>query len=351
VRAYGTYPTARWTDPRVVTLSIPSKLIDVYLFTSPHTTMIGCFRVPLAYIAVDLGIPHASVLESINELVKGELIAYDHVLSIVLIPEFFESGQGWNANQCIAAAKVALQIPKELTFYDQFLRGLAPHLAGLPKDKENPCSRIQQGQSNPSETIPKPLPEGSIQEQKQDPDPEQGSEPGSRTQEEKQQPLALVERIFSFYCEALGRNPKQYTLTDLRRKKAMLRLRERLVIHEGRLSAVEDEFVRAVENLAADEWLRSRGHTGWTEQIFESPDEFEKRLNWQKPTGGSNGATGANFRNHGKTAGNIHAYEQAERIAREQYSQGADDVCGASAGTGITIDAADLLEGSSGLRI
>jgi hypothetical protein len=337
VRAYGTYPTARWTDPRLSALNTTSKLIDAYLFTSPHTTMIGCFRVPLAYIAVDLGIPHESVVECINELVRARLIAYDNVLSIVLIPEFFESGQGWNGNQCIAAIKVALQIPKELSFYDQFLRILVPHLAALPKDKENPFARIQQEQPNPSETLSKHLPEDSIQEQKQEPDQE--AEPGSRTQEEKQQRLALVERIFSFYCEALGRNPKQYTLTDDRRKKAMLRLGERLLVHEGRLSAVEDEFTRAVENLAADEWLCSRGHTGWTEQIFKSPDEFEKRLN-QKPTGGSNGPTGANFRNASKTAPNVGAAAQAIAFAtqRDRNNQAFDEVQPEEGSAGYTGD-------------
>jgi hypothetical protein len=102
-----------------------------------------------------------------------------------------------------------------------------------------------------------------------------------------------VERLFSYYCRKLGRDPERYTLTAERRKKAEMRLRERAK-RAGPEKALE-EAKQCIDNLAASEYHRSQGYMDWTEQIFRSAEEFEKRLNWQKPERTSNGfANGVN---------------------------------------------------------
>jgi hypothetical protein len=98
----------------------------------------------------------------------------------------------------------------------------------------------------------------------------------------------IIELVFGFYCEKFQKNPKKYQLTDERRKKASMRFRERLKANDGNEAAVETEFSQAVENLAASEYHVVKGYVDWIDQIFQSQEEFEKRLNW-KPGGKSNG--------------------------------------------------------------
>jgi hypothetical protein len=339
VRVYGTYPTVRWTDHRMVPLGVISKLIDVYLFTSPHTTMIGCFRIPLAYIAADLNLSQESIAQGIDELVSAGLIVYDQALSIVLITDFFESGLKWNDNQCLAAVNLASQLPKKLGFLDRFLHILEPNLAALRRKEGKPSVTVTEQQPNPSETLTKPLPNDFIQEQNKDLEPE--AEPVTRKQEEKQDRLSLIEHVFAFYCEALNRNPKQYTLTADRRKKAMLRLEERMVIHKGDMAAVEREFVLVVENLSASDWNRDSGNYDWTEQIFRSTDVFEKRLNWQKTKGGNNAGT---RKSAAQQRSDEHMEIWRDLIAGEADSGSTPSVGGDETGLGFKDDGHTVLE-------
>lgn len=101
----------------------------------------------------------------------------------------------------------------------------------------------------------------------------------------------VVERAFAFYCESFQKNPKQYQLTEERRKKAGLRYRERLKANEGDLDAVERDFAKCIENLAASDYHVNNGYIDWTAQIFKSQDEFERRLNWKPNNNGGTHAT------------------------------------------------------------
>jgi len=93
---------------------------------------------------------------------------------------------------------------------------------------------------------------------------------------------AMVQRVFDTYVTTLRRDPKKYTLTDERVRKALLRIDERLRHNAGDLAAVEAEFIQAVKNLAASDYHQSGGYIDWTDHIFKSSEIFEKRLNWRK---------------------------------------------------------------------
>jgi hypothetical protein len=97
-----------------------------------------------------------------------------------------------------------------------------------------------------------------------------------------------IDRLFSYYCRKLNRDPTRYTLTPARRKKAQLRMEERE--KRSDLETAISEAKQCIDNLAASEHNRTGGYLDWTEQIFRSAEEFEKRLNWRKPEGGSNAA-------------------------------------------------------------
>ena len=57
MREYSTLSTQFWLDVRVQTLSSDARYLLLYCLTGPHSTALGCFRLPRAYIAEDLGWP------------------------------------------------------------------------------------------------------------------------------------------------------------------------------------------------------------------------------------------------------------------------------------------------------
>lgn len=93
---------------------------------------------------------------------------------------------------------------------------------------------------------------------------------------------AMIVKAFEYYCKKFERSPTQYSLTDNRRKKAILRFRERENIVGTDQARREIRF--AIDNLAASDYHVTNGYIDWVDQIFKSAEEFEKRVNWQPPT-------------------------------------------------------------------
>lgn len=127
---------------------------------------------------------------------------------------------------------------------------------------------------------------------------------------------SIVQEAFDTFCSAVGKDPKLYTLTTQRRSVALDRAKERLRIHDGCLPTVRREFLQAISNLAASEFHSHNGCQDWTNQIFGSTDEFQRRLSW-RPRGfvTSDGL--------GKST-NVLAYLRARRAASlEEVARGA----------------------------
>lgn len=140
MRDYGKIYTRFWTSPDISQLSLRAKLIAVYLLSSPHTTMIGCFRIRTAYIADDLGISLEQVTEGLLELSRIGFIKRDEPLSLVMICNFLNWNPIENPNQAKAAAKLVEQLPKDSSLRQEVLNALASH----------------KGFSNGSTTVSKP---------------------------------------------------------------------------------------------------------------------------------------------------------------------------------------------------
>ena len=94
-----------------------------------------------------------------------------------------------------------------------------------------------------------------------------------------------VDRLFAFYCLKFNLKPHEYTLSSVRRQQAESRLHERIRARLGDVTKAEADLAQAIENLWANEYMRSRGLTDWGDQIFKSQEEFEKRMNWKPEAG------------------------------------------------------------------
>lgn len=92
-----------------------------------------------------------------------------------------------------------------------------------------------------------------------------------------------VRGVHAYYCKQTSRSPSQYTLTERRLKKAVLRLKERTAVVG--FADAKREIKLAIDNLVASDYHMSNGYIDWEDQIFKSAEEFEKRVNW-KPSNG-----------------------------------------------------------------
>jgi len=149
-------------------LGVEAKLILCYLQTSPHTMMIGCFRLPIAYAVVDLNLPRETVAKGFDELVRsGELIVGED--SWLLVTRFLEWNPLENPNQGKAAEKLIREIPRNNSIYKRLIDVLRENPRNLPPD-------FLKGMGTVTETVPIPY---RNQEQEQEPEQEPEPEPES----------------------------------------------------------------------------------------------------------------------------------------------------------------------------
>lgn len=124
MRIYGSIQTRFWTHTDIHNLSDQAKLLAAYLLCSSHTNMLGCFRVPIGYIAEDLKWSFETVIEARDELLKVNFLTYDHENSWIMINNFLRYNTIDNPNQGKSVAKLFSEIPKNLIFISQLINKL-----------------------------------------------------------------------------------------------------------------------------------------------------------------------------------------------------------------------------------
>lgn len=89
-----------------------------------------------------------------------------------------------------------------------------------------------------------------------------------------------VRRVWAYYLEKLGKNHKLLTLTHLRLKKGMARLRECVAKAGGDLGKAEELLKAAVDALAASDFHRGDNdrkmhYDSWEKHLFPSQEKLE----------------------------------------------------------------------------
>ena len=97
-------------------------------------------------------------------------------------------------------------------------------------------------------------------------------------------PTAIKE-IFVYYLERVGRNPAVYTLSPLRMKKGLARLKEALRMAHGNLDGAIELMKAAVDEIALSDFHMGRNpktegksYCEWEEHLFRSTEQFERWL-------------------------------------------------------------------------
>jgi len=93
-RQYGTVPSDLWLGERLPgfrKLSSEAKLLALYLLSSPHANMLGLYKLPLAYMAGDIGLTNEAVRAALNELENAHLASYDDETEYMFVRYFIET--------------------------------------------------------------------------------------------------------------------------------------------------------------------------------------------------------------------------------------------------------------------
>jgi hypothetical protein len=161
MRAYSQVYTCFWTDTLIQSLTDAAKLLALYLLTGPHTTMLGCFRLPVGYVAEDLKWEKEAALQGLVELENRGFMKRDALLDWVWIPQFLKWNPIENPNQAKGIAKLVDQLPPSLVF----LNPLKTRLLDYSK-------HFEEGFRNRLETLSQPF-RNQEQEQEQKKEQEQ----------------------------------------------------------------------------------------------------------------------------------------------------------------------------------
>lgn len=124
MRQYGSIQTKFWSSTDIYHVSDQAKLLALYLLCSPHSNMLGCFRLPIAYVAEDLNWDCETATRAINELANLNFLTYETSCSWVQITNFLKYHPIENPNQGKSIAKLYNEVPKNLSFVPQLINNL-----------------------------------------------------------------------------------------------------------------------------------------------------------------------------------------------------------------------------------
>jgi hypothetical protein len=213
MRDFGKIQTSIWRSFR--SYSDDTKLLAIYLLSSPHTNMIGCFDLPFGYVMADLSMSFERVKQGLNNLSERSFITLDEPNNYILINDFLKFNSIDNPNQAASAINLFDQIPNR-----SFLKPLlAPVLLdivekseSISKDKRGFANTLKTFISNSCLTLVKPL-DKPFRNQKQEQKQEQNITPkaplcinfehSENPEPEPKSPIQLPEEIGQLKSEEL----------------------------------------------------------------------------------------------------------------------------------------------------
>jgi hypothetical protein len=170
MREYGKIHSSFWTSKDIRDMGEDGRTLAAYLLTSPHSNMLGCFRVPVAYIAEDLGWGSERVKEGFSILFEKGFATFDEGSNWVVIHKFLKWNQPENPNVVRAAEKLFAQIPGSSGVKSILAWAIAEFEPRFSVDKLSEIKPFANPFDRSPKAYPKPEPEP-------EPEPEREPEP------------------------------------------------------------------------------------------------------------------------------------------------------------------------------
>lgn len=189
MRDYGKVHTSVWSSPTIRALSDDGKMLAFYLMTSPHSTIAGVFRLPDGYVCEDIKWAPERVSVAFAELLQQGFANRCETTKWVWVNKHLEWNPPENPNQRKSAAKVALGVPADCCWKQDFMLVCGQSL-GIEATKT----------ANPSATVAEPL---ANQEPEQEPEQEKPSALSAA-----KLPPCQAQKIIDLYHEVLPELPR-----------------------------------------------------------------------------------------------------------------------------------------------
>ena len=150
--------TKFWTDEKIINLDTETKLLYLYMLSSPHSNMAGYYRLPKAYIKADLHLSDKGFTKGFNKLLKKGLIKYCDKSSVILVLNYYKYNKIQNENQAKGAANRTSELPQNslVEEYKKVVKRFADNhkkelLKGLPKGFDKGLSITESESESDSE--------------------------------------------------------------------------------------------------------------------------------------------------------------------------------------------------------
>jgi len=129
MRDVGFIDSEFWFNPQVRMLPLATKAIVIYCYASPHTTSLGCFRLPLVYAASDLQVSQAIVQEGFAQAEQAGLLVFDEASHWLLIPSFLKGNKVSNLRQWKIIQQLLSKVPRYVKFYQLLIQSILIHVS------------------------------------------------------------------------------------------------------------------------------------------------------------------------------------------------------------------------------
>jgi hypothetical protein len=157
MRDYGKVQTTFWTSQDTSTMSDTGRMLALYLLTSPHSNILGCFHLPIGYVCEDLKWAPTRVEEGFAELFDKGFATHDKASKWVVMHAYLKWNPIENPNQGISAGRLFEQIPDKSTvkpalaaalreFAKHFPRSILDHFATVAQPLPKPFRNQEQEQ-------------------------------------------------------------------------------------------------------------------------------------------------------------------------------------------------------------
>lgn len=153
MRKYGKIETGFWRNPKVRALSDDGKLLLAYLFSCPHANALGCFVLPMAYIADDMKWSVKKSAETLSELLSNGFVTRDEACDLILIRGWWGHNTVENPNVAKSIIAAVKALPKSE------LKQLAIQFLKLMANCSETVSKLFAEQFRNPEPEPEPKPE------------------------------------------------------------------------------------------------------------------------------------------------------------------------------------------------
>lgn len=100
-----------WSSKRFASLDGDGQRFYLYCLTSPHSNALGCYKLKIGYIMVDLGIDEKKFYTVSHTVSKTGLIQYDREQEVIWIDRWFDFNPPNNPKHCLKIINELLQVP------------------------------------------------------------------------------------------------------------------------------------------------------------------------------------------------------------------------------------------------